>query len=109
MHLSEIEPILRSRLIDGETMTEGPSDYYGDRMFTITTSGAPAHAYMLLESGLYGIATLDVFEAWKPGEKAATPAINAVLDYARRNGQPLPTPDPDEGRHPTDPPLPTNM
>ena len=96
MQLSEIEPTLRSRLIDGETMVEEPSDYYGDHMFTITTAGALAHAYMLLDSGLYGINILNVFEVWKPGEKVAIPAIDAVLDYARRNGQPLPPPDPNE-------------
>lgn len=86
MDLSEIEPALRSRLIGGETITEEVSDYYGDRMYTITTSGATAHVYALPDSGLYGIAALDVFEVWRPGETAAPLAINAILDYARRNG-----------------------
>lgn len=96
MQLSDIEPLLRSHLIDGETMVEEPSDYYDDRMYAITTSGAAAHAYTLSSSDLYGIGTLDVFEVWRPGEKIAGAAIDAVLDYARRNGQPAPPPDPNE-------------
>lgn len=96
MQLSDIEALLRSHLIDGETMFEEPSDYYGDRMYTITTSGATAHAYTLSDSNLYGIGTLDVFEVWRPGESIAGAAIDAVLDYARRNGQPAPPPDPNE-------------
>lgn len=96
MQLSDIEPLLRLHLTDGETMTEEPSDYYGDRMYTITTTGAAAHAYALPDSNLYGIAALDAFEAWQPGESDAGDAIDAVLDHARRNGQPLPPPDPNE-------------
>lgn len=96
MHLSDIEPLLRSRLIDGETMVEEPSDYYGDRMYTIATSGAVAHAYALLDSNLYGIAALDAFEVWRPGENVASAAIDAVLDYARRDGRPAPPPDPND-------------
>lgn len=94
MRLSDIEPLLRSHLIDGETMREEPSDYYDDRMYTITTSGATANAYTLSNSDLCGIGTLDVFEVWRPGERIAGRAIDAVLDYARRNGQPAPPPDP---------------
>jgi len=96
MQLSDIEPLLRSRLIDGETMLEEPSDYYDDRMYTIATSGAAAHAYTLSGSDLYGIGALDAFEVWRPGERIAGRAIDAVLDYARRNGRPVPPPDPDE-------------
>ena len=96
MQLSDIEPLLRSHLIDGEAMAEEPSDYYDDRMYTITTSGEVAHAYTLSSSDLYGIGTLDVFEVWRPGEKIAGAAIDAVLDYARRNGHPAPPPDPNE-------------
>ena len=96
MQLSDIGPLLRSRLIDGETMIEEPSDYYDDRMYTIATSGAPAHAYTLSDSDLYGIAALDVLEVWRPGEGLAGAAIDAVLGYARRNGQPVPPPDPNE-------------
>lgn len=96
MQLSDIEPLLRSRLTDGETMFEEPSDYYDDRMYTIVTSGAVAHAYTLSKSDLYGIGTLDVLEVWRPGEQVAGRAIDAILDYARRNGQPAPPPDPNE-------------
>ena len=96
MQLSNIEPLLRSHLVDGETMTEEPSDHYGDRMYTITTAGAVANAYTLPDSNLYGIAALDAFEAWQPSESDAGDAIDAVLDHARRNGQPTPPPDPNE-------------
>lgn len=96
MKLSDIEPLLRSHLINGETMVEELSDYYNDRMYTITTSGATAHAYTLPDSNLYGIATLDVFEVWRPDESTASAAIDAVLDYARRDGQPNTPTDPNE-------------
>lgn len=96
MQLSDIEPLLRSRLIEGETITEEPSDYYGDRMYVIATAGAAAQAYALPDSNLYGIAALDAFEAWRPGESDASDAIDAVLDHARHSGQPAPLPDPNE-------------
>lgn len=96
MQLSDIEPLLRSRLLDGETMLEEPSDYYDDRMYTITTTGAVAHAYTLSGSNLYGIAALGAFEVWRPGEDIAGAVVDAVLDYARRNGQAPPPPDPGE-------------
>lgn len=96
MQLSDIEPLLRSHLIDGETMLEEPSDYYDDRMYTIKTAGAQANAYTLSASNLYGIAALDVLEIWQPGEDAADNAIDAVLNYARHNGQPIPQSDLDE-------------
>lgn len=96
MQLSDIETLLRSRLAAGETMYEEPSDYYDDRMYTITTSGAVAHAYTLSDSNLYGIAALDALEVWRPGEDLAGAAVDAVLDYARRDGQPAPPPDPSE-------------
>ena len=96
MQLSDIDPLLRAHLIDGETMFEEPSDYYDDRMYTITTSGAVAHAYTLSASNLYGIGTLDALEVWRPGESVAGAAVDAILDYARRNGQPAPPPDPNE-------------
>lgn len=96
MQLSDIEALLRSHLAAGEAMFEEPSDYYGDRMYTIVTSGAVAHAYTLSDSNLYGVAALDAFEVWRPGEGIAGAAVDAVLDYARRNGQPIPPPDPNK-------------
>lgn len=88
MRLSDIDPLLRSRLIEGETMTEQPSNYFDDRMYSIITAGAPACVYTITAGNLYGIATLDVLETWRPGEDIAGRTIDAVLDYARRNGQP---------------------
>lgn len=93
MRLSGIEALIRSRLTDGETLTELPSDYFDDRMYVITTAGAPAHVYTISEANLYGIATLDVLEVWRPGADIAGRTIDAVLDYARRNGQPTPEPE----------------
>lgn len=95
MQLSDVEPLLRPHLIDGETMREEPSDHYDDRMYTITTSGAAVHAYTLSRTNMYAIATLDVLEAWRPGKDIAPSMIDAVLDYARRNGQPAAPPDPE--------------
>lgn len=96
MQLSDIEPLLRSRLADGEGMTEQPTNYFDDRMYAITTAGAPAYAYTISTGNLYGIAALDVLETWRPGEDIAGRTIDAVLDYARRNGQPALSPDPEE-------------
>lgn len=96
MNLSDIEHLLRSHLIEGETMTERPSNYFGDRMYAITTAGAPAYAYTIAEENLYAIAALDALEAWAPGEAAADRTIDIVLGYARRNGQPTPPPPPEE-------------
>lgn len=96
MELSDIEDLVRSHLIEGETMTEQPSNYFGDRMYSITTAGAPAYVYAITEGNLYGIGTLDALEAWAPGEDIAGRMIDAVLGYARRNGQPTLTPDSEE-------------
>lgn len=94
MQVSDIANQISSHLLDGETLTEEPSDYFGDRMLTVTTQAASAHAYII--DGMYALAALDGIEAWRPGDKTADTAIAAVLDYARRNGKPAPPPDPNE-------------
>lgn len=94
MQVSDIADQIRAHLLDGETMTEEPSDYYGDRMLTITTTAAVAHVYVI--DDLYGIAAVDALEVWRPGESIAGRTIDIVLDYARRNGQPAPPPNPNE-------------
>ena len=94
MQLSDIEPLLRSRLVEGETITEQPANYFDNRMYAITTAGAPAYVYTITVSNLYGIAAVDTLETWRPGEDIASRTIDAVLNYARRNGQPETTPDP---------------
>ena len=97
MQLSDIEALVRSRLVDGETITEQPSNYFGDRMYSITTAGAPAYVYTITAENLYGIGALDALEVWRPDEdNIARQAIDAVLGHARRNGQPPPPPDPEE-------------
>lgn len=95
MQLSDIEGQLRSHLIDGESMTEEQSDYFGDRMYTIATAALPTHAYIIQESGLYAIGAEGALEAWKPDDGTADRAIDAVLNHARRNGAPPPPPDPE--------------
>jgi len=96
MELSDIEDLVRSRLIEGETLTEQPSNYFDDRMYSIITAGAPAYVYTITAENLYGIGALDALEVWRPGEDIAARAIDAVLGHARRNGQPAPPPDPEE-------------
>lgn len=96
MKLSDIEDLVRSHLVEGETMTEQASNYFGDRMYSIITAGAPAYVYAITAENLYGIAALDALEVWRPGEDIADRTINVVLDHARRNGQPPPPPDPEE-------------
>lgn len=96
MELSDIENLVRSHLIEGETMTEQPSNYFDDRMYSIITAGAPAYAYTITAENLYGIGALDALEVWRPGGDSAGRVIDAVLGHARRNGQPLPPPDPEE-------------
>lgn len=96
MKLSDVEDLVRSHLIEGETMTEQPTNYFGDRMYSIITAGAPAYVYTLTEGNLYAIAALDALEAWAPGEATADRTIDIILGYARRNGQPTPPPDPEE-------------
>lgn len=96
MQLSDIEALVRSRLVEGETMTEQPSNYFDDRMYSIATAAAPAYVYTITAENLYGIGALDALEVWRPGEDLAVRAIDAVLGHARRNGQPAPLPDPEE-------------
>ena len=57
MQISDIEGLLRSHLIEGETIVEEASDYFDDRMYTIATAALPVHAYTIRESGLYAVAT----------------------------------------------------
>lgn len=95
MQISDIETLLRSHLVEGEAMTEEPSDYFDDRMYVITTAALPAHAYTIRESGLYAIGAEGALEVWRPDDGTADRAIDAVLDHARRNGAPLPPPDPE--------------
>ena len=90
MELSDVEDLVRSRLIEGETLTEQPSNYFDSRMYFIATAGAPAYVYTITANNLYGIGTLDALEVWTPGQDIAGRAIDAVLGYARRNGQPAP-------------------
>lgn len=95
MQLADIEGLLRSHLIEGEVMTEGPSDYYGDRMYTITTAGLPVHVYTIQDEGVYAIAAVGALEVWQPGVDDADRTVEAVLGHARRDGAPLPPPDPE--------------
>lgn len=96
MQISDIEGLLRSHLVEGESMVEEASDYFDDRMYTITTAAQTVHAYTIRESGLYGIGTEGALEVWRADDGTADRAVAAVLDYARRNGQPLPPPDPEK-------------
>lgn len=96
MQISDIESQLRSHLVDGETMAEEPSDYFDDRMYTITTVALPVHAYTIRASGLYAIGAEGALEVWSPEDGTADRAIDAVLGHARRNGAPLPPPNPEE-------------
>lgn len=96
MQISDIEGLLRSHLVEGETMIEEPSNYFDDRMYTVTTAALPVHAYTIRESGLYAVGTEGALEVWRADDGTADRAVAAVLDYARRNGQPLPPPDPEE-------------
>lgn len=96
MQLSDIESLLRSHLIEGEILTEEPSDYYDDRMYTISTAALPVHAYTIQADGLYAIGAAGALEVWRPDDGTADRAVDAVLGHARRNGAPPPPPDPEE-------------
>lgn len=96
MQLSDIESLLRSHLIEGEVLTEEPSDYFDDRMYTISTAALPVHAYTIRADGLYAIGAEGALETWKPDDGSADRAVDAVLGHARRNGAPPPPPDPEE-------------
>ena len=97
MQLSDIEGLLRSHLIEGETMAEEPANHRapGDRMYIITTAGLPVWAYVMEASGVYALETEGALEVWRPGLDDADRTIKAVLGHARRNGAPEPPPDPE--------------
>lgn len=97
MQLADIEPLLRSHLIDGETMVEEPVDgrAFGDRMYIITTAGLPVWVYIIEPESLYAIEAKDALEVWGPGVGDPDRTVEAVLGHARRNGAPEPPPDPE--------------
>lgn len=101
MQVSDIADQIRPHLLDGELMTEEPSDYFGDRMLTITTQGVPAHAYII--DNMYALAASDGIEVWYPEDQRAAQTIDAVLDYARRGGKPASPFPPDDTRAPRNP------
>lgn len=101
MQVSDIADQIRPYLLDGELMTEEPSDYFGDRMLTIATQGVPARAYII--DNMYALAASDAIEVWYPEDQRAAQTIDAVLDYARRGGKPASSFPPDDTRAPRNP------
>lgn len=97
MQLSDIEALLRSHLIDGETMVEEPTNRraFGDRMYIITTAGLPVWVYVIEAEGLYAIEAEGALEVWGAGVGDPDRTVEAVLGHARRNGAPEPPPDPE--------------
>lgn len=97
MQLSDIEALLRSHLIEGETMVEEPTNRraFGDRMYTIATAGLTVWAYVIEAEGLYALETEGALEVWGPGVGDPDQTVEAVLSHARRNGAPPPPPDPE--------------
>ena len=97
MQLSDIEALLRSHLIEGETMVEEPTNRraFGDRMYIIATAGLAVWAYVIETEGLYAIETESALEVWGPGVGDPDRTVEAVLGNARRNGAPEPPPDPE--------------
>lgn len=97
MQLADIEPLLRSHLIEGETMVEEPANgkVPGDRMYTITTAALPVWVYIIETGSLYAIEAKDALEVWGPKVGDPDQTVEAVLDHARRNGAPEPPPDPE--------------
>lgn len=97
MQLADIEPLLRSHLIEGETMVEEPTNgrVFGDRMYVITTAGLPVWVYIIEAESLYAIEAKDALEVWGPGVGDPDRTVGAVLGHARRNGAPPPPPDPE--------------
>lgn len=97
MQLSDIEGLLRSHLIEGETMVEEPTNgrVFGDRMYTIATAGLPVQVYAIEAEGLYAIEAEGALEVWGPGVGVPDRTVEAVLGHARRNGAPEPPPDPE--------------
>lgn len=97
MQLADIEPLLRSHLIEGETMVEEPTNgkVFGDSMYTITTAGLPVWVYIIEAESLYAIEAKDALEVWGPKVGDPDRTVEAVLGHARRNGAPEPPPDPE--------------
>nr|DAM86321.1 MAG TPA: hypothetical protein [Caudoviricetes sp.] len=97
MRLSDIEALLRSHLIEGETMVEEPTKHraFGDTMYIIATAGLAVWVYAIEAEGLYALETEGALEVWHPGADNADRTIKAVLEHARRNGAPEPPPDPE--------------
>lgn len=97
MQLADIEPLLRSHLIAGETMVEEPTNgrVFGDRMYTITTAALPVCVYIIEAGSLYAIEAEGALEVWGPGVGDPDRTVEAVLGHARRNGAPEPPPDPE--------------
>lgn len=97
MQLADIESLLRSHLVEGETMVEEPTNgrAFGDRMYVITTAGLTVWAYVIEAEGLYAIETEGALEVWGPGVGDPDRTVEAVLGHARRNGAPPPPPDPE--------------
>lgn len=105
MQVSDITDQIRPHLLDGETMTEEPSDYFGDKMLTIATRGVPVRAYIIDDK--YALAASDSIEVWHPRDQWAARTIGAVLDYARRGGKPATSFPPDSTRAPRNPDTPS--
>lgn len=101
MQLSDIADEIRPHLLDGEIMTEEPSDYFGDRMLTITTRGVPVRAYII--DDMHALAIPDDIEVWRPGDQWAARTIDAVLNCARRGGKTASSFPPDDTRAPRNP------
>lgn len=97
MQLSDIEALLRSHLIEGETMAEEPTNhkFYGDSMYVVTTAGLSVRVCVIEAEGVYALETEGALEVWRPGVDDADRTIEAVLGHARRNGAPEPPPDPE--------------
>lgn len=97
MQLTDIESLLRSHLIEGETMVEEPTNHraFGDSMYIITTAGLPVWVYIIEAESLYAIEAKDALEVWGPGVGDPDQTVEAVLGHARRNGAPPPPPDPE--------------
>lgn len=97
MQLSDTEALLRSHLIEGETMVEEPADHRvpGDRMYAIATAGLPVWVYIIEPEALYAIEAEGALEVWGPGVGDPDRTVEAVLGHARRNGAPPPPPDPE--------------
>lgn len=97
MQLSDIEDLLRSHLVEGETIVEEPTNgrVFGSRMYAIATAGLPVRAYVIETEGLYAIEAEGALEVWGDGVGDPDRTVEAVLGHARRNGAPEPLPDPE--------------